>query len=344
MQCLIRIISLSALSMVLAIPAAAIDNLTICHWQLLDEELHIYRYDKENLDWRQIREERALSRTVRNGPKHLELRFATISDPFSSLASGSDFAPLAKKMLIRDPDGGIKHVVPADQPRQYTVAIPEDLDINGRYLLGGHILGGQHDVNGDGRREQVHLYAKAMVGHYQDNGRPGTSPAFFFFDPDEMALEIGPALSPDQYRMGGGYQRPHREYTMQVLYRTHPLAGATVKVTAEGSGWSNFFVTDAAGQFRVVPFDDRSGRRHWEKYLYTVTHFDQERASFHIATLPIIIHRNRPEWTNRLAGYAFWVFIGTTGCLMLVCFAVLRNRRRHKQELVVFDQYNFKKE
>jgi len=343
-QYLFKIISLSALSLWLAVPAMAIDNQTISHWQLLDEELHIYRYDKDNLDWRQIREERALSQTVRNGPKHLELRFGTIPDPFSPMVNGSGPTPPAKRILIRDPDGGTRQVVPTDQPQQYTVTIPDDLDLNGRYLLGGHVLAGHHDVNGDGRREQVHVYAKAMVGHYRNNGRPGSSPAFFFHDSDEMALEIGPALSPAQHRLGGGYQRPHQEYVMQVLYRNQPLAGATVRVTAEGSGWSKNFVTDAAGQFSVVPFDDRSGRRHWEKYLYTVTHLDQERASFHIATLPIIIHRNRPEWTNRLAGYAFWVLIGTTGSLMLVGFAVLRNRRQHKQELVVFDQYNVKGE
>jgi hypothetical protein len=309
-------------------------------WRLVDEGRHVYRYDMDQLNWRQIRRERALRQDVQEQPKHLELLQGWLSEPFATQASGSDVLP-AGTLLIRDPDGTLRQPPIGEGMRE--VVLPEDLGLNGRYLVGGHFVLGRRDLDGDGRPETLHLYPKLMTGHYKNDGRPGASPAFFFNDPD-LALEIGPALSPAQHRMGGTMQRPHERYEMEVRYRGRPLAGVTVEAVAEGNGWRKNFRTDALGRFTIVPFDDRSGERHYEKLLYLVSYQDRDEQAMHIATLPMIVYRNRPEWTSHLAGYAVWTILGLGGGLLLTIGAVLRRRRLRHLDLTRFSQCRIKED
>ncbi len=307
------------------------------YWQLQQEGLHVYRFDMDDgLNWRQIREEREQRQIVQEEPKHLELVRGVLADPFIALGQGTDALLPAGTVVICDPDG-IRKATPVS-PDMREIVLPEDLSLNGRYLVGGHF-----QLDGDGGRQQLHLYPKLMVGHYKHDGRPGSAPAFFFDDP-AIALEIGSARSPAMYRMGGGFQRPHEEYAMEVRYQGRPLAGAMVEAIAEGSGWRRSYRTDASGRFTVIPFDDRSKQLHYDKLLYVVRVEDPEHQALHVATLPMIIFRNRPEWTSHVAGYMVWAGLGLGGTLLLVGGAMLRKRRQQRLGLVRFAQCRVKEE
>lgn len=309
-------------------------------WRLLDEGRLVNRYDLDQLDWRQIRQERALRQSVQERPTHVELLRGRLPEPFVVQASGSEVLP-AGTLFIRDPDGNLRQTPVGEGVRE--VVLPEDPGLNGRYLVGGHFTLGQRDLDNDGRPETLHLYPKLITGHYKNDGRPGASPAFFFDDPS-IALEIGPALSPAQNRMGGGMQRPHERYEMEVRHRGRPLAGVTVEVISEVSGWRKNFLTDAGGRFAIVPFDDRSGERHYEKLLYLASFHDRDNQASHIATLPMIVFRNRPEWTSHLAGYAAWTVLGLGGGLLLTVGATMRRRRLRQLDLTRFSQRRIKED
>lgn len=311
------------------------DASVLVYWQLQREGLYVYRFEMDGLNWRQIREEREQRQTVQENPKHLELLRGVLDDPFIVLESGADAMLPAGTVVICDPDG-VRKATPVS-PDMRELVLPEDLSLNGRYLVGGHF-----QLDGDGNR-LIHLYPKLMVGHYKNDGRPGSAPAFFFDDP-AIALEIGSARSPAMYRMGGGFQRPHEEYAMEVRYRGRPLAGATVEAIAEGSGWRRSYHTDTSGRFTVIPFDDRSKQLHYDKLLYVVSVEEPENHALHIATLPMIIFRNRPEWTSHVAGYMVWAGLGLGGTLLLVGGAMLRKRRQQQLNLVRFDQCRVKEE
>lgn len=306
-------------------------------WRLIEEGLHVYRFDMDGLDWRQIRRERDQRRTVQETPKRIELLRGLLDDPFAAMGDRVESPIPAGKMIVRDPDG-VRKTAPVG-PDTRDITLPEDIGLNGRYLVGGHFV----LADGDGRDRRLHLYPKMIVGHYKNDGRPGSHPAFFIDDPD-IALEIGSARSPAQYRMGGGFQRPHERSEMEVRYQGRPLAGATVEVIAEGSAWRRSYRTDGSGRFTVTPFDDRSGPRHYEKLLYVVRVEDPQNHALHVATLPMIVFRNRPEWTSHVAGYGLWAGLSIGGTMLLVGGAMLRKRRQQRLNLVRFDQCRIKEE
>lgn len=320
----------------------AADCPILVHWQLENEGLYVYRFDMDTLNWRQIRKEREQRNTVWEAYKRIALRKGSLSQPFGELVAAADWTGCGGDILIRDPDGNIA-TVPIKIGAPPMPQIPDNLRLNGRYLVGGHFLLGDWYADGDGRKETLHLYSKLMTGHYGHDGRPGASPAFFFND-SRMVLEIGSALSPAQHRMGGGFQRPHEEYDMEVRYHNRPLPGATVEVIAEGSGWRKSYHTDGAGRFTVIPFDDRSRQRHYEKLLYVVKVEDPDNRALHVATLPMIIFRNRPEWTSHAAGYALWAGLGLGGGLLLAAGSMVRGRRQRRLSLVRFDQCRVKED
>ncbi|MGE4560668.1 MAG: hypothetical protein AB7E77_10725 [Desulfobulbus sp.] len=312
----------------------------LVHWQLQQEALYVYRFDMDGLNWRQIRQERQERNTIQEEPKHIDLRRGLLDDPFAADDAAwreGDAAFPQGTIYILDPDGACKQTPVTAGMRE--IVLPENMDLNGRYLIGGHFLLGRCEVQG--ALVQMHLYPKAMVGHYKSGGRPGSFPAFFFNQPD-IALEIGSALSPAQYRMGGGFQRPHESSEMEVRYRGRPLAGAVVEVFAEGSGWRRQYRTDASGRFTVIPFDDRSRQRHYEKLLYVVRVEDPQNHILHVATLPMIIFRNRPEWTSHMWGYGIWAGLGLVGTLLLAGGSVMRRRQQQRRSLVRFDQCRVK--
>nr|WP_321467473.1 hypothetical protein [uncultured Desulfobulbus sp.] len=311
-------------------------SLPVCSWHLAEEGLYVYRFDMDRLNWRQIRDERQQRQRVQESPKHLSLVRADLAAPFIPFANRDQTIFENGEVLTRAPDGGSAKVTFSKDLGE--IVIPEDLGLNGRYLVGGHFVAG-----GNAGKPRLHLYPKIMVGHYRHDGRPGSTPAFFFNDP-AIALEIGPARSPQMNRMGGGFQRPHDEYVMEVRYLGRPLAGATVDAIGEGSGWRREYRTDASGRFTVIPFDDRSRPRHYDKMLYVVKVEEPQRNALHIATLPMIIFRNRPEWTSHIWGYATWAGFGLAGACLLAGGAMLRNRRQQRQTLVRFDQCRIKEE
>ena len=46
----------------------------LAHWQLAEEELYVYRFDMDALNWHQIREERQRRSTIQEDPKQVVLR------------------------------------------------------------------------------------------------------------------------------------------------------------------------------------------------------------------------------------------------------------------------------
>ena len=307
-------------------------------WVLENEPLYVYRYNLDNLNWRQIREERSQRRDIQETPKHLRLLQNGGSGSLSP-KSGENRSIPAGTVLIKDPDGKTQTV--ALSPSSSELVLPENQELNGRYLVGAHFRVSQ--TNTGGTSQDIHLYPKTVVGHYRSGGRPGSFPAFFFDDP-HIALEIGSARNPARYRMGGSYQRPHETYDMEVRFKGSPLANTSVEVYAQGSKWHRAYQTDVSGQFQVTPFDDRSQDLHYEKLLYVVQFEDVETQDLHVATLPMIIFRNRPEWTSHLWGYGFWAIAALLGTALIVAASLFRHHRRRAQALVCFEQCRVKED
>jgi hypothetical protein len=319
----------------------AVEDFPVFYWQMLNEGIYVYRYDMDNLNWREIRKERDLRRTAHEKPKLLELHYSRFQSPFAGPGERAGSLMDSGTILVRDPDGKVKRLMRAEAENGI-VSIPEELKLNGRYLLGGHFYLGKCDVDGVGRLEAVHVYAKHIVTHYKADGRAGACSEVFFNDPENMALEIGPVVSYSRTRMAGGAQMPHNPYEMTVLYRNRPLPGVLITVKAEGSGWQRTFLTDNKGQFRIIPFDDRSGEHHWQKFFYMATYHDLAQEAFHIATLPVIVYRNRPEWTSQVAGFTAWIIIGSVGCILLIFACARRRKRLQEHALLSFEDYRIK--
>ncbi len=328
------------------------EDLPICYWQLVDEDSYVYgrnygyRYSILQLDWFEIRKRRVLYRTASEEPKLLELRFTSWRELFKETVAGEVGKSVVSStepgiILVRDPDGGLSRSssLPGEAVK---VSVPSDGLLNGRYLLGAHFNLGEFDTDGDGSTETVHAYPKHLVVHVKGEGRTGTNPDVLFGDGKEMPLEIAPAVSSAQSKHGGGTQTPHNLYEMLVLYGGRPLAGARVSVVVEDSGWQRVLEADHAGKIRIMPFDDRSGERDWQKYLFVSTHHDRAQRAFHVATLPIVVYRNRPEWRSQAAGFGFWTVVGGTGCAILIPGIVRHRRRRQRQALVRFEDYRVK--
>nr|WP_320012538.1 hypothetical protein [uncultured Desulfobulbus sp.] len=332
------VLSVQVFLLFLASPLWAEQAPHIWSWVLENEPLYVYRYNLDNLNWRQIREERSQRSEIQEKPKHLILLQNGATELLSP-KSGENRPIPAGTVLIKDPDGKTQTV--ALSPSSSELVLPENQELNGRYLVGAHFSVSQ--TNTGGTSQDIHLYPKTIVGHYKSGGRPGSFPAFFFDDP-RIALEIGSARNPARYRMGGSYQRPHETYDMEVRFKGSPLANTSVEVYAQGSKWHRAYQTDASGQFQVTPFDDRSQDLHYEKLLYVVQFEDAKTQDLHVATLPMIIFRNRPEWTSHLWGYSFWAIAGLLGTALIVVASLFRHQRRRAQALVCFEQCRVKED
>ncbi len=317
-------------------PGAADTPLPIRYWQLIDEARYIYRFDLERFNWRQIRTIREENRTAGQATKHFTMDQLPAS---MAIAQADSFQAQTKDkamVLIRDPNG-ITMELPPMPAGENNVSLPADNNLIGRYLLGARVPLGAGDVDGDGATESVILCAKHLVSHFKNGGRMGSASVVYFDDTEKMPLEIGPVINTAKSKFGGGTQRPHRDYKMMVKYAGRPLAGGRVTVVAIGSQWQKTVVTDENGIFEIMPTDDRSIQREWQKYLYTATHLDREKAAFYIATLPTVVYKNRPEWRSKTMGFAFWSIIGTGVTLLMVFGLYRRRRKRDNQALTVFD-------
>lgn len=313
----------------------------ICFWQLEDESRYIYRFDMDHLNWREIRHIRVQNRTANQEVKLLGLN---VLGPETGLENSQglpeDLKTVASSVL-RDPNGKI-FLLSEHSKENGFVKVPQDENLTGRYLLGASIFAGRRDVDNDGIAEAVYLYPKHMISHFKDGGKVGSKSAVFFDDARKMPFEIGPVLNTAEYRYGGNTQSPHREYEMQVKYRNRPLAGAKVLVIAEGSQWRRNVVTDKKGIFRIMPTDDRFILREWQKYLYVATHHDRKENTYHVATLPVVVYKNRPEWRSKAIGFAYWAIIGSALSVLMILGLIRRRDRLNRQIMVIFENHKLK--
>ena len=99
------------------------------------------------------------------------------------------------EVWVKDPDGGFSQVCFTWENGDFVITIPENLNLNGRYLVGSHIKAGEMDMGFRGEVAKVHLYAKSFVVHSRSDGTSGGKQEVFFNAPDKIALEIVPLVS-----------------------------------------------------------------------------------------------------------------------------------------------------
>ena len=312
-------------------------------WQLMDQERYMYPSDSEmeRLNGWEIRKRRDDYRTAGQSPKRFKLGGIGKEDPGSVgsdlLATGNLFSrdwklSAVTAVIVRDPDG---EITPLEA--RPVITIPEDFNLIGRYLLGASLVLEPQDMDHDGTLENVYLHAKYIISHYKNGGRVGRASVVFFDDEERLPLEIGPVINTAKSRFGGGMQSPHRFYDMMVKYRGEPLAHARVFVMAQGSDWQKTVVTDSAGKFTIMPTDDRVSDLGWQNYIYIATHHDKANNAYHLATLPIPIRKNRPEWRSRAMGFTYWTIAGTAMLVLTILGFAGRKRRENAHTLVVFE-------
>ena len=156
--------------------------------------------------------------------------------------------------------------------------------------------------------------------------------------PRSFPLKSGPVINTAKSRYGGGLQSPHREYEMAVKYLGAPVAGARVTVMAEDSGWQNSFVTDEDGRFKITPTDDRVVDKEWQNYIYVAVFHDRQHHTVHVATLPITVRKNSPEWRSKAMGFTLWAAAGSVMLLLTVLGLMGHKRQLARKELLVFDR------
>ena len=334
-----------AMAVFMGAPDISLANSTVpvAYWKLIDEERYIYRSDLERFDWRTIRKIRRQNMDAGKATKFLTLYALPPSGNIGEMQKMDEQYLEQASILVRDPNGNISQL-PAMATEDDSVSLPKDKKLMGRYLLGAIIPLGERDVDADGINESVFLCAKHLVVHRRQGGRMGRASVVFFDDGDKMPLEIGPAINTAKSKFGGSMQMPHETYEMMVKYQGRPLPGATVTITTEGSGWEKTVVTDKAGEFEIMPTDDRFSQREWQNYLYTATYHDREKNTYYVATLPTVVYRNQPEWRSKAMGFIFWSVIGTGVTLLMVTGLTRRRRNRDRLALIVFENHKIQKD
>ena len=329
---------------VLISSAASAVELPAIYWQLANEDRYVYRSDMEKLDWREIRERRKLNKTANQEIKTAELKaFGEVNHTGESYQPGEILKGPAVLFMHDPQDGKARPTRISDT--EVAVRIPEDTNLNGRYLLGAAFRLENFDVDGDGTVESVYLSAKQFIRQYKNGGITGKGSVVFFDDPVNMPLEIGPVINTAENRFGGGTQWPHREYEMMVKYLGKPLAGAKVTAHAMSSHWEKQFTTNQDGIFVITPTDDRTDPGHeWQTYLFIASHHDAKNTSCHITTFPVIVYKNRPEWYTKTMGFTFWSITGTAMVTLIVMGLAQRTKRRETHKLTVFDKYGVKED
>jgi len=305
------------------------DQLPVYYLNLVNEEQYIYRSDIKGLNWHEIRKLRELNKTSGKRVKFFELiRFKTNKPGSKSYDEIRAF--------VRDPNGTILKFN-SELKKEYLIKTPEDENLIGRYLIGANVSSGHYDLDGDGSEESIMACAKYITTHYKNGGTPGTKSVVFFDNNDLMPLEIGPVVNTAISKFSGGSHRPHRYYELMVKYMGEPLAGAMVEVIAMDSKWHKIFITDKYGKFKIMPPDDRSIAKEWQKYLYTTCFNDHQTKKIYISTLSIIVYKNRPEWRSKTMGYTLWTIFGTGLFLVLIVMLVQRKKILNRKTMVVFE-------
>ncbi len=315
-------------------------------WELKDSNLYVLGYDYAKVDWKERNKERKRRRIAMGEAKKLALRCGT----FPSAQEGKNKNKLDPSMIlnktrvwVKDPNGGFSQALFTQESDGFIVTIPQNLDLNGRYLVGSHIEAGEMEMGFSGEAEKVHLYAKSFVVHSRNDGVSGDEPSVFFDVPDKIPLEIGPLISRPEVSYAGTFQTRNREYEMKVVYRGKPLPNAEVTVMNEG-GWQKILSTDSRGRFRVTPIGSFGENRYSEKYLYVVVHHDFMKKEFHCASLTMSVYRARHKWRSMSGGFVLWAMLGAALIVVATVGAVYRKKQRDRANMVMFENYRGKKD
>ncbi|EFK09432.1 conserved hypothetical protein [delta proteobacterium NaphS2] len=296
--------------------------------------------DEPMFDWKGIRKERLKQLIDRGKAMSPRLRWGDILR--ADTLRRHDAEPKrrmirdAADIWVRDADGRISRTFFNPVGDNLSVNIPNDLELNGLYLLGVHLDVGEMDIDLDGAAERIHLSAKRLLYHRKATGHQGNERGVFFNDPDKLPLEIG--FSDPWFRRD--YQRAYREYGMKVLYQGKPLKDAEVHIIS-GSGWRKTVHADSAGEFLITPFGNMEddGR---EEYLYVACYHDVSRRAYHCATLAMNI-RTYPEWLSRSHGFMLWTILGTGLSVLIIIMGIWRKKKHTREAILKFENQRIKK-
>jgi hypothetical protein len=315
-------------------------------WELKDAGFYALGYDYAKVDWKKRNKERKRRRIAMGKAKKMALRcgiFPSAQKDKNKNKLDPSILLNKTKVWVKDPNGGFSQALFTQENDDFVVTIPQNLDLNGRYLVSSHIEAGEMDIGFGGEAERVHLYAKSFVVHSRSDGVSGGEPSVFLDAPDKIALEIGPLVSRPEVPYAGTSQVRHREYEMKVVYRGKPLPNAEVTVMTEG-GWRKTLSTDSQGRFLVTPIESSGESGYREKYLYVVIHHDAGRKEFHCASLTMPIYRARHEWRSMSRGFMLWAVLGGVLIVIATVGAICRKKRRDRADMVVFENYRVKKD
>ena len=315
------------------IPTEQVDLL----WWEIEENMNS---DEMPDNWKDIRKERLKRQITRGEVRTLFLCWGDI--PFTNTIQKNK-GSLEREMIrdkagiwVRDADGRISQAAFNSGKDRLSVNIPEDLELNGLYLIGIHLDIGEMDIDSDGVTESIHLSAKRLISHYKTGGHQGNKRGVFFNEPDKLPLEIGCSDS----RLRYDSQRAYREYEMKVIYQGKPLADTEVSIFS-GSGWRKTVQTDSSGKFLITPFGNMENNDQ-EKYLYAAAYHDLLKREYHCATLMMNVH-TYPEWRSRSGGFMLWAILGT-GLLVIIVTAGIYRKKKHAREAILkFENHRIKK-
>jgi hypothetical protein len=315
------------------IPAEQVDLL----WWEIEEDMGS---DEMPNNWKDIRKERLNRQIARGEAKTLFLCWGHI--PFRNTIRKNKVS-LERGMIqdkagiwVRDADGRTSQAVFDPGKDGLSVNIPEDLELNGLYLIGAHLDIGEMDIDSDGETERVYRTAKRIISHSKTGGRQGNKRGTFFNAPDKFPLEIG--CSDAWFRHD--YQRAYREYEMKVIYQGKPLADTEVSIFSR-SGWQKTVQTDSSGKFLITPFGNM-GNNGQEKYLYMAAHHNLLKREYHSATLMMNVHTN-PEWHSRSGGFMLWTILGTGMLVIIVTVGIYRKKKHAREAILKFENQRIKR-
>ncbi len=308
----------------------------ILWWELDQAERYLLRQNDTKGHWKNWRKERGKRRKAQSRHKRLVLR----DEEYGSKEQGNgDKEEYTKRydsnteVFVKDPLGIVSKVKPVQESGKIVVYVPNILDLNGRYILGSRTT---EAVDGAGSKKsgaKVFVCAKTFVVHMKSGGKTENKTGLFFNDPEKMPLEIGPMPSSDKNPYAGMMQTEHDEQVMQVRYRGKPLAGIGLRVKAE-SGWSRDYRTSENGACTVIPIEDRSDDRIWQRYLYEATYYDKITGNHYRASFTTIVYDYRNKWQSMLLGVTV-LSASTVGLVVCAGTAVFYYRRKKRTALPV---------
>ena len=299
-------------------------------WQLRQPGQYINGYNDPQRNIWEVRNEAELLRQRLGHPKHLVLHWGLF--PGDNQATGAvDLARQAQAWL-RQPDGSLSEIPLTARAETVEVTVPDANAPEGLYLLGSRYAAGRHDIDGDGKTEEVYLYGTFLLRHVRESLSHGGERQTFMQVP-AIPLEIGPVRAG---RYSGIIQISHRPYEMAVYYRGQPLADAEVVMLTD-RGWHKSVRTNAQGQFVAVPHESHDTERDWETYLYVVRYHDRQRNEYHCATIPMLVDSPWPEWSYYMTSFVLWSFVGTAFAVLLTGVLIVRYRRRQNLRMARFN-------